>query len=288
MTTFGCIGEFDISLEEQSSYTERLDHYMLANDVTDPGKKRSILLSTCGATTYKLIRNLTSPDLPISKTYKEIVDLVQAHYQPKPSVMIERLKFNSKLRQTGESVSTFMTELRQSSQHCEFGESLNDMLRDRLVCGINDSRIQRRLFSEPNLTFQKAFDLALAMEIADKDTQDMQKATHFQHSDVHVLQQHKSSLKKKSFPVSSRSSSVTGSHCYRCGTSHLGQSCWAKEVICHYCHKKGHISKVCRSKRNQRYNKEGYPKRLTSFTHLQKLKKVLILYLPQVILIILL
>ena len=33
----------------------------------------------------------------------------------------------------------------------------------RLVCGINDSRIQRRLLSEPNLTFQKAFDLALAM-----------------------------------------------------------------------------------------------------------------------------
>ena len=127
MSTFG---EFDISLEDWSSYTKRLDHYMLANHVTDPGKKRPILLSTCGATTYKLIRNLTSPDLPISKTYKEIVDLVQAHYQPKPSVMIERLKFNSKIRQAGESASNFMTELRQSSQHCEFGESLNDMLTD--------------------------------------------------------------------------------------------------------------------------------------------------------------
>ena len=66
-----------------------------------------------------------------------------------------------------------MTELRQSSKHCDFGESLNDMLRDRLVC---DSRIQRRLLSELNLTFQKAYDLALVMEIADKDTQDTQKA----------------------------------------------------------------------------------------------------------------
>ena len=162
------------------------------------GKKRSILLSTCGAATYKLIRNLTSPEPPVSKTYKEIVDLVQTHYQPKPSVMIERLKFNSRIRQTGESVSTFMTELRQSSKYCDFGESLNDMLRDRLVCGINDSRIQRRLLSELNLTFQKAFDLALAMEIADKDTQDMQKATRFQPSDVHVLQP-KSFLKKVRF-----------------------------------------------------------------------------------------
>ena len=111
------------------------------------------------------------------------------------------------------------------------------MWRDRLVCGINDSRIQRRLLSELNLTFQKAFDLALAMEIADKDTQDMQKATHFQHSDVHVLQP-KSFLKKSSFPVSSRSFSTTGSHCYRCGISHAETNCWAKEVTCYYCQKK--------------------------------------------------
>ena len=125
MTTFGSIGEFDISLEDWSSYAECLEHNMSANDVIDIGKKRFILLSTCGAATYKLIRNLTSPELPVSKTYKEIVDLVQTHYQPKPSVMIERLKFNSRIHQTGESVSTFMTELRQSSKHCDFGESLN-------------------------------------------------------------------------------------------------------------------------------------------------------------------
>ena len=81
MTTFGSIGEFVISLEDWSSYAERLEHYKSANDVIDIGKKQSILLSTCGAVAYKLIRNLTSPELPVSKTYKEIVDLVQIHYQ---------------------------------------------------------------------------------------------------------------------------------------------------------------------------------------------------------------
>ena len=51
MTTFGSIGEFDISLEDWSSYAERLEHYMSANDIFDIGKKQSILLSTCGAAT---------------------------------------------------------------------------------------------------------------------------------------------------------------------------------------------------------------------------------------------
>ena len=71
-------------------------------------------------------------------------------------------------------MSTFMSELRQPSQYCDFGNGLSDMQRDRLVCDINDDQIQRRLLSEPKHTFQKAFDLAQAMELADKGTHDLQ------------------------------------------------------------------------------------------------------------------
>ena len=40
-------------------YAERLDHYLAANDVANAEKKRPILLSSCGASMYKLIMNLT-------------------------------------------------------------------------------------------------------------------------------------------------------------------------------------------------------------------------------------
>ena len=43
------------------------------------------------------------------------------------------------------------------------------MLRDRIACGINDQRIQRRLLAESDLTLAKAMELSLAMESADKD-----------------------------------------------------------------------------------------------------------------------
>ena len=42
------------------------------------------------------------------------------------------------------------------------------MLRDRLVCGVRDIRIQRRLLEEPKLTLKRALDLSLAIEAADK------------------------------------------------------------------------------------------------------------------------
>ena len=44
------------------------------------------------------------------------------------------------------------------------------MLRDKLVCGINDVQIQKRLLAEDKLTFKKALDISLALEAATKDT----------------------------------------------------------------------------------------------------------------------
>ena len=51
------------------------------------------------------------------------------------------------------------------------------MLRDHFVAGINDSRIQHCLLAKKDLTFQTAYDIALAMKTADHDVLDLQKST---------------------------------------------------------------------------------------------------------------
>ena len=61
------------------------------------------------------------------------------------------------------------------SEHCAFGNTLDEMIRDRLVCGIRDARVQRRLLSEAELDLKKAFDLAQSSEIADKNAKDIQR-----------------------------------------------------------------------------------------------------------------
>ena len=45
------------------------------------------------------------------------------------------------------------------------------MLRDRLVCGIANKGIQRRLLQDPALTFKEAMKVAQSAETADKDAQ---------------------------------------------------------------------------------------------------------------------
>ena len=63
MAAFGHVSKFNTSVEEWVVYTERLNHYFVTNDIVDGVKKRAILLSMCGPTTYGLIRSLVSRGL---------------------------------------------------------------------------------------------------------------------------------------------------------------------------------------------------------------------------------
>ncbi|CAB4039062.1 Hypothetical predicted protein [Paramuricea clavata] len=165
MANHGKVEEYD-SQEEWSQYIERLEFYFEANGVDDEDKQRAILLSVCGSKTYKLIRNLITPNKPSEKTFAELVELVQQHQHPKPSAIVQRFKFNTRFRKPGESIASNVAELRSLSEHCDFKSTLEEMLRDRLVCGINDEQIQRRLLAESSLDFKKAMKIATSMETA--------------------------------------------------------------------------------------------------------------------------
>ena len=88
-----------------------------------------------------------------------------------PSVTVQRFKFNSRAHQVEETVSTYVSELRSIAEHCNFGELLDDMLRDRLVCGMNNKQIQRRLLAESKLTLKGALEIAQNLETAAQNVQ---------------------------------------------------------------------------------------------------------------------
>ena len=41
---------------------------------------------------------------------------------------------------------------------------------------------------------------------------------------------------------------VSAAKCYPCGGTHLPKDCYFKDAECHFCKKRGHIAKVCRTK----------------------------------------
>ena len=177
MATYGKIDAYEDN-EDWCQYVERLEAYFEANDIDASEKQRAILLSVCGSKMYKLIMDLVAPALPKEKAYKEITDLVKAHKNPVPSAILQRFRFHSRIRQSGESVAAFVAELRHLTERCKFhAGKLSERLRDQLVVGVNDEAIHRRLFVEPDgLTFDRALELALSVETAAANAKDLQKA----------------------------------------------------------------------------------------------------------------
>ena len=109
---------FDEKLEEWTQYVERLEHFFTANDHTDDDKKKAILLSSIGPTAYKLLRSLVSPQKSGDKTYRELVGIMKKHHNPTPSETVERHKFNSRCRKSGESVAQYVAALRSLAEFC--------------------------------------------------------------------------------------------------------------------------------------------------------------------------
>ncbi|XP_077498766.1 uncharacterized protein LOC144109867 [Amblyomma americanum] len=106
------------------------------------------------------------PDVSSSEDLKKVLS---DHLSPKPSVIGERAEFHRSCQREGESLSTYVAELRKLSQTWEFGSALDESLRDRFVCGLLREDVQRVLFREDGkLTFQKAVERAPAMEAAKK------------------------------------------------------------------------------------------------------------------------
>ena len=136
---YGHLAKFDGKADDWEIFTEQFSHCLAANGITDEAKKRSILLSACGTPTYKLVRTLVAPAAETDKTFDEITERVQNHYQLKPSVIMRRFRFNTCVRHPGESITTFIEKLSDLASHCEYGVATAELVRDRLVCGIIDS-----------------------------------------------------------------------------------------------------------------------------------------------------
>lgn len=268
MASFGRVEPFDSEIETWSQYAERLEHYFLANDVQDAAKKRAIFLTVLGPTTYSLLRSLLAPAKLTDKTFEELVQVLGIHFNPAPSEIVERFRFNSRIRKGNESIATFVSQLRKLAEHCNYGATLDTMLRDRLVCGIQENNIQKRLLAEPGLTLNKAMEIALAMETATRNACDLQSNT--QSSEIFPV--HKFSEKAYSqkghlqqsgkmnkgynqkFQVGNQANTYIKRDykCIRCGSGkHAASNCPFLKAECHACSKVGHISRVCMSSKKK-------------------------------------
>jgi len=66
-------------------------------------------------------------------------------------------------------VAQYVAQMKLLAATCDFGENLEEMLRDRFIQGISNSETQHKLLTDPELTFQRAVEIAKGQEAATKE-----------------------------------------------------------------------------------------------------------------------
>ncbi|CAL9701112.1 unnamed protein product [Knipowitschia caucasica] len=231
MARVGSMDPFDSTTDDWVEYTERVSQYFVANDIAAE-KHVAVLLSAMGGKSYGLLRSLTAPDKPSDKTFDELVKVMKEHLSPKPLLIAERFRFHKRNQHEGESIVSYVAELKRLTEHCEFAQGLDDALRDRLVCGILNEAIQKRLLTEDKLTYKRAVEIAVSMETAARDAVELQTGV----KAINVNKMATVPQEREREP------------CYRCGRGfHSPSQCRFRDEICRLCNKTGHIQRVCRS-----------------------------------------
>ena len=77
------------------------------------------------------------------------------------------------IRAKDKSVEKYVEELQHIVIHCDYGDSLKDMLRHRIIWGINNKQIQCRLLTERKTDFESLLEIAQLMESAARDAKNL-------------------------------------------------------------------------------------------------------------------
>ncbi|XP_037518487.1 uncharacterized protein LOC119395581 [Rhipicephalus sanguineus] len=172
--TLGKLPEFDPDNGDFEVYLERLECFIAANDIAEE-KKLQVFLTTIGEKAYGTLRSLLLPKTPTKVTFEVAVDALKKHYARKSSVVTERYRFHQRKQEKHESVADFIVGLKKLAATCAFGTFLEEALRDRLIAGLQTDPVRCRLLATPDteLTWERTCNIAVAMEAATKDTQQM-------------------------------------------------------------------------------------------------------------------
>ena len=243
--SIGKIEEFDSATEDWRSYLERLEHYLGANRIKEE-VKTAAFLSCIGKRTFGLLRALTAPKKPGEKSYEELVEILTKHLAPKPLVIAERYRFHKRDQKEGETVREYVSALQKLTEQCDFQDHLEDTLRDRLVCGLRDVTLQKRLLTKEDLTFARAVEMAETAERAEKDAAELQVATT---PEVHRLPVREPTRDDRRESGTGRMRQHQSPQCFRCGRTHQPEACWFRDQQCRSCKKVGHAERVCRSRK---------------------------------------
>ena len=247
--------------KEWTKWIRRFERFQIASGLNEKPQETQVntLIYTMGENADEIFQSFGMSDED-KKDFKKVKEKFDAHFIPRRNVVFERAAFNKRKQEEGETVDMFVTSLYSLSEHCEYGNLREEMIRDRILSGMRDFALSLKLQLDDKLTLDKAVAQAREAEAIKKQQptlrgdQKEKVETPANVGAVHkkIGGQDRGQRSNRRGPGGARRQVGGRQACTRCGRSppHDRQRCPAKDAACHKCGKRGHFKAMCRSVRN--------------------------------------
>jgi len=191
------------------------------------------------------------------------VETLKSVYIKKKNNVYARHLLVSRRQAPTESISEFLQTLEGLAKECSFDDVSaavyrEEFTRDSFINNLSSLSIRQRSLEKDNLTLVQAYELADSLDCAQRQSQHMNQATMTAASttplegppgDCDVALDGLSAATARALSSSPRNKEVVHQSCCYCGLNqHSRLLCPARDAICHACKKRGHYSRVCRTK----------------------------------------
>ena len=205
-------------------------------------RKATILIKALPVSVITDLQRRIKPTLLSDATYDELEEKLTAQYEVKKSVVGAAVKFLNKKQSQDESIEDYAKSLNDLAAACKYNNCCRDrLLRDAFVSGLRSSVVLSAVLQKcDQKTFNECVEHAKLVEQLTCDAQDIK-----QECKTYAYKVNNQSVEKSALPPNYV--------CIRCGAKgkHSAKNCFANELQCRKCLRKGHIAKVCKGRKFQ-------------------------------------
>ncbi|KAJ8896587.1 hypothetical protein PR048_001931 [Dryococelus australis] len=243
MAILGSLGMFFSNDEPWEDYIERFALFINCNSIPEEWKVSTSLASVG---TESILRNFCNSKKPAELSYAEVNKIEQDYVHPKSNYIAEWFKVSERMQ-------AYVAALKELSKHCDFGASLSEWLRDRLVGGVRSERVRQKEREVATFTSQQ---LRPQHYNAPWPTSSSEVATVEVHHTA-VSGKGKSKLTLPRYVTDSSDATKSNSRyegtkymrCFCCGRiNHIKTVCRYRNLMCRQCGRQGHLEVVSKDK----------------------------------------
>ncbi|UYV82366.1 K02A2.6-like [Cordylochernes scorpioides] len=214
-------------------------------------RQRAILKHIAGEKTVMIYKTFHISENDTYPNVKEMLDMFTNHFKPFKNTIQKRNAFFTCVQKERQGIMEFVTELKHLAQECVFENLTESLIRDRLIIGILDREVKRKLLEDPQLTLPRAISIAMISEstcsqVASLNEQKMIEKNEKRNWVKDTIRMENSEAGPR--VINPRRERII-EPCKWCGQRHKYGKCPAYGKKCNACGKTNHFSVVCRTKR---------------------------------------